>query len=1019
MLTQIIIAILAFLVGFQLWKPDLVVLFGKINYRIQTAQWVSYTVALLLAAMLLYEGFVCCLSLRWLLFVVLVSAIGFVFEAVLARLNPRKALFTWTMRLVFVAVMGWLSLRWNFQPLFVPYCVWGILLRNTPCGLPHGKLLALATYLSRRPGVSFVQKSKFEPITDKPLFDVTQYGVRANVKSDQTDALQLLIDKVGAEGGGCIWFPAGSYYFKPSARHFLQINHSHITLAGATDADGHPLTELISMSPTLEGSRNPWISPFFITTGEVLQPSNIFFGLQFRNRIARQQQSSSLTDPGSDGTILTPAFATKVNAPSAKGEQLLHVDDSALCGKYVMLGMYNTSDDGNLIKDILGVEELRPEWTSANRAGKEQAPSYQHLLEVKRVVDEHTIELTTSLPRDVELKYEPALFNVPMLEDITIRDLRISSRWNGIFHHHGLPLYYSVRASQEMDYGWNGLNLKRVAHGLVQNVQIHNFTNPLYVFDSRDVVCRQLEIGGYDGHQGIKIYQHACNNVFEDITFRAHYADMMGGEGNAYENVFRRIEYLNPVFKPVGFDFHGFSEGPMSPPAFNRFEKIFGFAHIQSAAGRDMLPGCAQFNQWREIVTEGERHGAPLFVDLTYKPKTGLLRFVTAVGYTIAVMLKKRKGNPISIYNEKKQDMDRIAIPVSEHKKLFINSLVENIKTTCTFMLLMLIVSPLWADYAADERQAKNELTASNYSVVYKTKCHSGDKHNYESLAYYAWPDPKDPNAPYIWKDGQPSPEYNNYDGIVISRFKDRVRVLTSVYAKTGDKRYGDCAVEQLKVWFLNKDTRMNPNFNYGQFIPGDNRNGLGHTGAISEAYNLICILDCIDTLREKGAINWWTYRKLKKWFKELAIWLQTSDLGEEMYKMYDNHAVMYDLVCYRVAIFNNDKTWQLKIEDEFAGRRIEGHIAADGSMPIELKRTRAFMYSTYNLEHILELCERSLTVGRNYYKTQQKPIDAALAYLEQFIGHHDKFPAQELNWTGLDDRVRECRRRVEALKTR
>lgn len=65
-----------------------------------------------------------------------------------------------------------------------------------------------------------------------------------------------------------------------------------------------------------------------------------------------------------------------------------------------MVGMYNTTEDGNLIKDILGVTELRPEWKTACRAGEEQAPSYQWLVEIDHIIDEHKVKLTRPFLRD-------------------------------------------------------------------------------------------------------------------------------------------------------------------------------------------------------------------------------------------------------------------------------------------------------------------------------------------------------------------------------------------------------------------------------------------------------------------------------------------------------------------------------------------------------------------------------------------------------------------------------------------
>ncbi len=229
--------------------------------------------------------------------------------------------------------------------------------------------------------------------------------------------------------------------------------------------------------------------------------------------------------------------------------------------------------------------------------------------------------------------------------------------------------------------------MKRVAHGTVRNVQLSNFTNPLYLLDSRNITVKHLCIDGHDGHQGIKMYQHACDNLFTDITFYSHFADMMGGEGNAYGNVFHAVRYANPDFNPVDFDFHGFSEGPMSPPAYNLFINIRGFRYIQSAAGKDMLPGCAQYNCWDDVITEGERVGDPLFRDLAHTPKRGLLRFVTAVGFAIVMLLRSRRLSPSEFWKcmrAKLHDIDDMAITTSDHHLLFVNAQLKNIVTTCS-----------------------------------------------------------------------------------------------------------------------------------------------------------------------------------------------------------------------------------------------------------------------------------------------------------------------------------------------
>lgn len=698
--------ILATLLGMQVEAAELKLLTGKYNYRPQKAQWITPLATLGTAALLVFDGMRHPMAGLFLASTALLLLICLE-EWVLTRVNPSRRAVSWGLRLAAVAA-GALA-TWGMStaqtagiPLF-PFALMGLYLRNSPFGIPHGKDLCLAYRLRRQrkagetnchtptrladyglPDFSFAGCGDIHE-EDWEVFNVKDHGIVPNTGEDVAERVQSLINKVGQRGGGRIFFPAGKYLLNKTGGKFLRIDHSNICIEGETDAEGRPMAELISCAPTANGTKNPWLSPFIITTGEQLQASNEFFGLQFRKKRQGFQQSISLSDPGSDGNILTPAHCTDIIADARKGDCRLRVGDAGAVGKYIMLGMYNTTPDGNLIRDILGVGSLRAEWKTARRAGEEEAPSYQWLAEVKGIVDEHTIELARPLLRDVEMKYQPAIFNVTMLEHIVIRNLRLGSKWNGTFRHHGFPLYYTIESTQEMDYGWNGINMKRVAHGKIYNVVFQNLTNPLYVLDSRNVTVRNISTNGYDGHQGIKIYQHTCDCLFQDICFYNHYADMMGGEGNAYGNVFSRIDYLNPVFKPVDFDFHGFGEGPMSPPACNLFENVRGFRYIKAAGAIFNLPSCAQDNVWWNLETEGERNGDILFYAMPYRPKKGLLRLITAAGFAAATAQKTRQLSPKALWKTfkgKLESIDATGVPREGHGQFFPNSYVFGIQTT-------------------------------------------------------------------------------------------------------------------------------------------------------------------------------------------------------------------------------------------------------------------------------------------------------------------------------------------------
>ena len=653
--------ILVWLLGYQVYNKDLVLLSGRYHYRFGAAQFISYVAIVLLSLISCFQipSFS---SAIWQLVAGLF--IAFFLEWIISRINPSKTYYTLALRLGYVLLLS-LVLSFTYYTTPLLFGVMGWYVRNIRFGGPHKNTLIIAKYLRRKPQQYHHTSASVSIPPEMPDFsnagnhredqpttkqyDVTEYGILPDTKEDLIEKVQALINEVGERGGGTIFFPKGRYLFNKSGRkEFLQINYSNITIEGEIGSGNSLLTELVNCGNTVNGEKNPWLSPFFITTGETLQGSNVFFGLQFRKKKSLVMRSDSMSDPGSDGDILTPPFATKVTKSSNKGETILYVENASSIGKYIMLGLYNTDKEASLLKDILGQDVIRPEWQAAMRAGEEEAPSFQWLVEVQAILDEHTIELVQPLWRDCDIRYEPAIFNVPMLESIVIKDLKLSSSWNGMFKHHGQKYYYRRSQAQEMDYGWNGINMKRVAHGAVQNVILDNFTNPLYVLDSRNVTCEHITIKGNDGHQGIKIYEHACENLFRDIRFYNHYSDMMGGEGNAYGNVFSDVWYMNPCFNPVNFDFHGFSEGPMSPPSYNLFENVHGFSYIESGGSLHMKPSCARANVFWNCYHEGEKKRSFLFKQ-NYHPKITLKDLILISIASFKKVLKHRIKTPSGI----------------------------------------------------------------------------------------------------------------------------------------------------------------------------------------------------------------------------------------------------------------------------------------------------------------------------------------------------------------------------------
>ncbi len=305
-------------------------------------------------------------------------------------------------------------------------------------------------------------------------------------------------------------------------------------------------------------------------------------------------------------------------------------------------------------------------------------------------------------------------------------------------------------------------------------------------------------------------------------------------------------------------------------------------------------------------------------------------------------------------------------------------------------------------------RSGNRYLARAIECVTAKSTTFSGDKHNYESLAYYAWPDSAHPGR-YIVRDGQPSPEYNRYDAPRLSNFCGTLRILGQAYAVSGDKKYADRCIVMLREWFIDSPTRMNPNLDYGQVIPGT-RSGKGYPGVVTEAYALTDVLDCIAVLQQHNAIDKATLKALRQWFSKMESWFVTNPLSAEMDSKDNNLSIVYDVLRYRIGLFTGSKAWRRQIREAFA-TRLYHQIDPDGKQPKELERSRAMHYSVYNLRHILEFCRMARYDGIDLYALHRSRIDAAVAFIEKYIDRQDAFPYQQItDW-------KQCQKEFEIVR--
>jgi hypothetical protein len=274
----------------------------------------------------------------------------------------------------------------------------------------------------------------------------------------------------------------------------------------------------------------------------------------------------------------------------------------------------------------------------------------------------------------------------------------------------------------------------------------------------------------------------------------------------------------------------------------------------------------------------------------------------------------------------------------------------------------------------------------------------SGDKHDYMSQAPYFWADPSKPNGlPYIRRDGERNPELKKIsDHDQFGKMGDDSRTLALAYYLTGNQAYADRAELLLRTWFLNPETKMNPNLEFGQGIPGINTGrGIG----IIESRSLLGAAEAVGLL---AASKTWTAadeQGIKTWMAAYLKWMLTSEKGKAEDAAKNNHGTWYDLQVTELALFLGDRKLAVDTLERVKTRRIT-QIDPDGRQPLETARTNGWGYSNGNLDGLTQLATLGERVGVdlwNYKTNDGRSIKGAIDFLLPYAISGKKWDYQQI----------------------
>ena len=168
---------------------------------------------------------------------------------------------------------------------------------------------------------------------------------------------------------------------------------------------------------------------------------------------------------------------------------------------------------------------------------------------------------------------------------------------------------------------------------------------------------------------------------------------------------------------------------------------------------------------------------------------------------------------------------------------------------------------------------------------------------------------------------------------------EEAVENLAMAYYFTNKEEYAAKASEILRMWFLDTKTKINPNLNLAQAIPGKNDGrGIG----IIETRELTRTVDAIGLLENSKSWTKADQKGVEDWFAQYLKWLMTSKNGSDEARAKNNHGTFYDMQVVSFALFTGQTDLAKTVLETAKQKRIVVQIRSDGSQPLELERTKS-----------------------------------------------------------------------------
>jgi hypothetical protein len=281
----------------------------------------------------------------------------------------------------------------------------------------------------------------------------------------------------------------------------------------------------------------------------------------------------------------------------------------------------------------------------------------------------------------------------------------------------------------------------------------------------------------------------------------------------------------------------------------------------------------------------------------------------------------------------------------------------------------------------ANKNSTEKPITVTRF----KSERSAGGRHDFFSEGDYWWPDPTNPTGPYIQKDGLTNPANFTAHRKAMIRFSQIVANQTSAYLITGRPKYAKQAIKHIRAWFVDTTTMMSPHLLYAQAIKGKvTGRGIG----IIDMIQLIEVAKSIEILGKRQQINEADRLQIHAWFTNYLRWVNTHPYGIEEREAKNNHGTCWIMQVSAFAQLVNDTKLLDYCKERFLTIILPNQMDERGAFPLELKRTKPYGYSLFNLDAVMTIA--------HMYKVKNPALKKGIDFLYPYVKDKKSWPFQQ-----------------------